>query len=350
MCVALVSVSVLGAVPSRIEVSVKQDEIRVGEPLIMELRMIWDEPLIAQDSNQPLNSVLHFASVLIRNAASKEKICKYRLFSPSDLRIDGIKGLRYKGTFVILYDYGEKRLCFGEPGTYELEVRAWTKTSNTAKVRVEPASKVEARAISLLKDPNCYALLLDFYENEGDKEALLKRVKLVADECEDSTLGKWCASLIGHHKFQEFMRGKNKSPAALRGLYEEGQLQEKSFTEAIRYLELGSKLPNEIQVRESVLFDLVRAEYIRGKVGRVTSLMDELESHYSNGKLGKRVPEMRAELERLKAEEPHDGGEANVADKDSVAVALPVGLVLGGAGVVAVVIAGLVVLGKKRRK
>jgi hypothetical protein len=191
-----VNVSVLGAVPSQIEVSVKQNAIRVGEPLIMELRMIWDEPLMGQDSNRPLNRVHHSASVLIRNAVSKEEICKYRLFPPSDLRIDGIEGLRYKGTFVILYDYGKKRLCFGEPGTYELEVRAWTKTSNISKVKVEPASKVEAKAISLLSDPNCYALLLDFYGNEGDKEALLKRVKLVADECEDSTLGKWCASLI----------------------------------------------------------------------------------------------------------------------------------------------------------
>ena len=40
ICVILVNVNVFGAVPSEIELSVKQDEIRVGEPLIMELRMI----------------------------------------------------------------------------------------------------------------------------------------------------------------------------------------------------------------------------------------------------------------------------------------------------------------------
>jgi len=349
ICVILVNVNVFGAVPSQIELSVKQDEIRVGEPLIMELRMIWDEPLMAQDSNQPLNSVHHSASVFIRSVVNKDKIYKYPLLSPLFLRIDGADGRCYKGTFVILYDHGRKSLCFGDPGTYELEVRAWTKTSNISKVKVEPASQVEAKAISLLSDPNCYALLLDFYGDEGDKEALLKRVKLVADECEESTLGKWCASLIGRGKFQEFMRGKKKSAAALRGLHEQGKLQEESLAEAIRYLELGSKLPNEIQVRESALFDLVRAEYIRGKDDRVTSLMEELENHYPDGRFGKRVPAMRSELERLKVEEPYDASEANATEENGLRRGHILGI-LGGAGAVALLIAGLVVLGKKRGK
>lgn len=320
-------------IPSRIEISSKYTAIQVGDPLIFKLMYRYEEPMIQLATEKIKESLLHRAYLKIEHHKGKLLTDRFPIY-PMELTLQDKQGLEYSGQLVFLHHPGENRLLFPVPGTYTVTVRGYTKTSNTLNITVNPLSKLQKRALSLLSDPNDYRFLE--YGSHEDPEKRIERVshlKQVVNQCQGTLLAKWAAARLGLEYFDQFHK-KHPSFEKFKSKHKQGQIQEPLLDQAHRYLVGGTTLPDEFQIREKVLYELSVTEYIKDNYEKAFSLLDELGAKYPKGKYGKKASSGKAELKELhelelgQSPNPPLGQASSHAALPVVVAAVAVGIVL----------------------
>jgi len=321
-------------IPSRIEISSKNTAIQVGDPLIFKLMYRYEESMTQLATEKIKESLLHRAYLKIEHQDGNLLTDRFPIY-PMELTLQDKQGLEYSGQLVFLNHPGENRLLFPVPGTYTVTVRGYTKTSNPLHITVNPLSKLQKRALSLLSDPNDFHFLE--YGSHEDPEQRIERVshlKQVVDQCQGTLLAKWAAARLGLEYFDQFHK-KHPSFEKFKSKHEQGQIQEPLFDQAHRYLVGGTTLPDEFQIREKVLYELSVTEYLKDNYEKAFSLLDELGAKYPKGKYGKKASSGKAELQELQERELGQSTQPPLGQASSY-VALPV--------VVAAVVASIVLI------
>jgi len=340
-----------------IRIEAVEEKMDFGSPLILKMYLMLEKPYKSAYTGG-ISKIyrLDGLRLSVRNKdTGDDGVFIFRV--PVNFQICDDKGMEYSKTEVILWDaYGEHKklnadVVFVKPDRYSIVLtRAKKIVSNTIEVVVEPSRSGE-QALSILTDANDVCFLIGGILRRPEGDTALKKVVAQAG---DTTLGRWAAGRLGVTYFEEF-RKKYPTLSKFRALYRTGEHEEPLFDEVCKYLNAAVELQDEFEIREQVVSNLVTGEWIKGNYERAFALLDELKSKYPGGKYGRNAQKRKEKLEELRKQdldliEAEKARAGDGAQRRGRGVALPVGIVLGGAGVVAVVIAGLVVLGKKRRK
>jgi len=187
-------------------------------------------------------------------------------------------------------------------------------------------------------DPNDYSFLLHGSDGFVYKRAeRMSHLKAVADKCKGALLAKWCGARLGIEYFRDFHR-RHPSFERFKAKRKQGAVKEPLFELAYKYLRIGAELPDEFPVREEVLYQLTRPEWIMNNYERVFSLLDELSAKYPTGRYGRRVANSRVELEELKKREQEQSQQAKTEQAKGGGVLAVVVPVAAGIFVVALVL------------
>jgi len=288
--------------PSQIEISSKNTLLQVGDPLTIRLVYKYEKPLIKPATGEIVQSFSHYAHLKIEDPEGRFPMNRFPIH-PMDITLKDNLGLEYEGQFAFLYHQGEKRILFPVPGTYTITVRGYTRISNPLSITVEPASELQTRALSLLSDPNDYSFLEHgTYEDPNKRSVRISRLRLVVEQCEGTIYAKWAAARLGLEYFEDFHK-KHPSFIKFKAELQKNQAEEPLFDKAHLYLTAGAKLPDQFPIREKVLFQLSRTEYIKNNYEKVLSLIDEMVAKYPKGDYGKRASRGKQELQRIKKRE-----------------------------------------------
>jgi hypothetical protein len=287
-----------------IEISTAQKRIEYGSPIVLTLRLVYREPQMWRVTGKTRQIVsLDWLDLQVQQSETEET----RLFrlGRTVFHLQGTKGLEYTGKVVLWCHVHEergkliKRMIFDKPGTYTLSVMGTKKlSSNTLDILMEP-SDLEQKALSLLTDPNVIAFLLGGVYKSPESVSHLEKV---VNQCEGTLLAKWCAARLGLEYFEDFHK-KHPSFVKFKAKLKKGQVEEPLFDKAHMYLTVGAKLPDEFPIREKVLFQLGRTEFIKNNYEKVFSLIDEMGAKYPKGEYGKRASGGKEELQRIKKRE-----------------------------------------------
>jgi len=286
----------------RIKVIPQTQVIRVSQPFVFKLKYKFQQPQTSPHNGQARKYFRHHAYLDIEHENGDFSTKGYKLF-PIDLNLEDSLGLEYSKYFLCFYHPGENRFLFPIPGRYSVTVRGWRNRSEPLDISVEPASNSEQLAINLLSDPNDY-----FFLETGEHEYKHKRperilhLQRVVRQCKSTLLARWCAARLGLEYFKEFHK-KHQSFEKFKEKYQKGQIEEPLFEQAHKYLTIGAKLPDELPIREDLLRQLVRIEYMDGNYEKAFSLLDELRTKYPKGKYGRKASRWRQELLELQRRE-----------------------------------------------
>jgi len=287
------------AKPSQIEISSKDTLLQVGDPLTLRLVYKYEKPLIKPATGEIAKSLLHHAHLKVEDPEGRFPMNRFPIF-PMNLTSKNNLGLEYEGQFAFLYHPGEKRVLFPVPGTYTVTVRGYTMISNPLSITVKPASDLQKRALFLLSDPNDYSFLEHGAHEDPNKRSLrISRLRQVVEQCEGTIYAKWAAARLGLEYFEDFHK-KHPSFIKFKAELQKNQVEEPLFGKAHLYLTAGAELPDEFPIREKVLFQLGRTEFIKNNYEKVLSLIDEMVAKYPKGEYGKRASGGREELQRIK--------------------------------------------------
>ncbi len=322
-------------IPSVIEISSRGKSIRVGDPLTLKLLYKFEQPQTSPHNGQARKYFRHHAYLDIEHENGDFSTKGYKLF-PIDLNLEDSLGLEYSKYFLCFYHPGENRFLFPIPGRYSVTVRGWRNRSEPLDISVEPASNSEQLAINLLSDPNDYRFLE--YGSHEDPEKRPERVshlKQVVEQCEGTLLAKWAAARLGIEEAKE-LEAKYPAGVEFTVQYRQKKIVEPLVRQAQLHLSKALSLPDEFPIRERVLYELPKTEFIRGNYKKAFSLLDELGAKYPKGKYGKRASSVKEELKRLKEREleqspkPPLGQASRPAALTVVVAAVAVGIVLIG--------------------
>jgi hypothetical protein len=287
-----------------IEISTAQKRIEYGSPLVLNLRLVYQQPRMWRETGKTRQVVsLDWLDLQVQQSETEET----RLFrlGRTVFHLQGTKGLEYIGKVVLWCHVHEergkliKRMIFDKPGTYTFIIMdAKKRNSNTLDILIEP-SDLGHKALSLLTDPNDIAFLLGGVYKSPERVSHLEEV---VNQCEGTLLAKWCAARLGLEYFEDFHK-KHPSFVKFKAKLKKGQVQEPLFDKAHMYLTAGAKLPDEFPIREKVLYQLGRTEVIKDNYEKAFSLLDEMSAKYPKGKYGKRASRGKQELQEIKKRE-----------------------------------------------
>lgn len=328
-----------------IEIGTRSLKIKVGEPFVFRLTYRFDKPLVSERTQQVPNGIDHYAYFVLKRSDDARLVGRYRVDDVS-LKLQDGQVSEYAENFIIFYDAGRRKLIFDKPETYVIQVEGWTKTSNSLTINVEPASKLDERAISLLSDPNDYKFLVDgserFVYNRAER---MSHLKAVVDQCKGTLLAKWAAARLGIERAKELWE-KYPDGEQFMAKYRRSEIVEPLFENSYKYLGDALELPDEIPTREEVLASIISAEIVRGDYDKAVSYANEMGEKYPHGRYGRRAASARIELEELKKREIEQSQQAKMKQAKGsglLAVVVPVAI---GIFVVALV---LVLWLKKKR-
>lgn len=290
--------------PAEVEISTKHQHIKVGEPLIVEVTYRFEKPQVSK-TNEFYQKMGSRSSIQIkRDEAGILTQHYYDSVGPGTLYLQDTKGLVYACDSLLFYNPFENRLIFDKPGIYVVTVRRTREIiSNTLHITVEPANDLNKRVLSLLSDPNDYFFLEHgSHEDPNKRSERMSHLRLIVEQCEGTLYAKWAAARLGLEYFEDFHR-KHPSFIKFKAKLQQGKIKETLFDKAHMYLAAGAKLPDEFPIREKVIFQLGRTEFIKNNYETVFSLIDEMGAKYPKGEYGKRMSGGREELQRIKKRE-----------------------------------------------
>lgn len=331
-----------------IEISTVQKRIEYGAPIVLTLRLVYQQPRMWRVTGKMRQIVsLDWLDLQVQQSETEET----RLFrlGKTVLNLQGTKGLEYTGKVVLWCHVLEerekliKRMIFDKPGAYTFSVMGTKKrNSNTLDILIVP-SDLGQKALSLLTDPKDIAFILGgvYKSTEG-----VSRLEEVVNQCEGTLLAKWCAARLGLEYFGQFHE-KHPSFDKFKSKNEQGQIQEPLFDKAHKYLSTGYALPDEFPIRDSVLGHLVETEFINGNYKKAISLVDELRNKYPDGEYGRKASMWKEELVELQELQERELGQSpNPAlGQSQRRISLPV---VVAAVAVGIALIGLILFLKKR--
>jgi len=291
------TVTVQGAVKVGIEVLDEDGVIRIGEPLNVHVSVELEQPVVAGSLNPFHDSYCEI------NNVSKDANSVTILKIPSSFMVEDPQGLKYGQSFTIFYDHFKKRIVFDQVGEYIIKFPFTRSVSSQTKIKVEKASPLNEKAISLLSDPNDY-YYLEFgrHEDSGKRSERISHLRQVIKQCGDTLLVKWAAARLGIEQTEEL---KNKYVDGHNFLAEYGQKRviDPLLDQAQMHLGKAYQLPDEFPIRENVLMNLVTTELINKNYGKSLSLIEELSSKYPHGEYGRKAPKLKEEFLELQKRE-----------------------------------------------
>jgi hypothetical protein len=342
----------------KLEIKAYSSEIKVGEPLILNIHVTSLRPNINPKTGKIATSGGIYESFLIVTKKGKKEEIKYEydpiLHKPLPIVSKDKNGLEYFGSFIVIYDQTKKSLLFNEPGTYScrLEDRAKTVSSNVIEINVKPASKLEKKALSILTGEYDLPILvwssgeMDL-KNAPEVKGILDRFKQVVEQCGDTMLAKMAAAILGIEETQEL---ENKYPNGEKFLeqYRKGEIKEPLMELANKHLSMAYQLPDGFPIRDAVLEGLAKIEYLNGNSTKVLSLFDELATKYPEGKYGKRALRNKKDTQEFIDSHPDLFVQEPEPSQETKPKPLGVVLPIAGAAAAGIVIAGLLIFLRKK--
>jgi len=294
--------------PDRVEVVSENKIIKIGEPLIVKMKLIWEDKNIVESDRRGLNI---FSTLEIERRINDKYSPHFRIGYEASFRLEAGSPATYSTIFFIFYDFRRERLIFSKPGLYIIKGRASGKMSEPLEIEVKPPSQAEKNAIELLTDPNDYGVLMfgvgsSFNRKKEEQQRLkaIETLKKVFNRNGNSVIGRWAAARVGielYEQLDEKYRGKNVDKVMED--YRTGKIKEPLVDEAHRYLSAALELPDsmidpsgEFHIRENVLYALLRVEQYKGNYQKCLSYLDELIKRYPEGRFSRRVQEANLRL------------------------------------------------------
>lgn len=334
---------------SKLEIKAYSFEIKIGEPLILEIRVIYYTPNINPKSGNILTSgKIDTLDILVTKKGQEE--LKHEVL-PVSLSNNSSNGLEYTGSSIVFYDHNTDSLLFKETGVYtcRLESAMDKLESNTIEINVKPASEQEQKALSILNE-GFDLLILVYPDSDVDikKESpgTMGRFKQVVEKCPDTMLAKMVAARLGIEQAEE-LEDKYSDGEKFINQYSKGKITEPLVESATRYLNLAYQLPDIFPIREASLNKLAVTELINGNAQKVLSLFDELSVKYPHGKYGKQALSDKKDIQEFIEGHP----DLFTVEKDPLDVNKSMGVALPIAGImiVVIVIAGLFIFSRKKK-
>lgn len=291
--------------PKEIEISSKHKHINVGQPLILRLTYGFEQPQLAARSGELLTSMSPKANVQVKRDDKEIFKPGHWYLGQYDLHLQDNKGLTYSGYSILFYDSAKNGLIFDTPGIYTISIRITREMiSKPLEITVKPASQSEKKVLSLLSDPNDYAFLsYGGYKHLQKRPERISQLKQVIDQFESNVLAQMGAARLGLEYFQQF-HVKHPSFQKFKALRNKNKVKEPLFKQAHKYLTIGANLPDEFPIREDILRQLGRIEYMDGNDTKALSLIDELIIKYPKGKYGRKATKWKEELLELQKRQP----------------------------------------------
>ncbi len=343
-----------------IEMKAINPSIKVGEPLILELKYVFSTPRLAQNSEEILKSYNHGdvgIRFYIKNSKGENTLCQ--ISAPEFPCKDG-KGLIYTGYVNLFFfmDTSEKaKLLFSEQGKYTVTIFAeqeslkemlGDKAPKPLVVDVKPAGEQEKKALSILTG-EFDLLILESPDSDmklTEYPDAMERFKQVVEQCPDTMLAKMAAARLGIERVKELEK-KYGSEESLEK-YRKTDIKDPLVESTNMYLKLAYQLPDEFPVRENVLYGLIQIDYINGNATNIFSFCDELAAKYPQGRYGKNALKNKGYIKEFIEKRPDlfIAEATQPQEKKPLGVALPI----TGAAVAAIVIAGLVLFSRKKKQ
>ena len=323
--------------PKEIKIIAEQENIKVGEPLIIKVTYKFEQPQFSNRAENFFTSIGPHATVQIKKD-DEEILTQGHHLGPGDLYLKDTEGLKYSGDFMFFYDFFNNKLIFDTPGVYTITVRRTRTTiSNTLNITVEPATDVNKRALSLLSDPNDY-FLLEFGETQDQnarREGLL-HLKKVFEQSKDALLSKWAAARLGIEEIKE-LEAKYPSAEKFAVQYRQKKIDEPLVSEAHSHLTKALSLPDVFPSREEVLYRLISAEIMRGDYQKALSYTTEMGEKYPKGEYGQRASKIHAEISEFQSRDLEQSQNSPLGQSQH-RIALPVVVAAVAVGIVLIVL------------
>ena len=340
----------------KLEIKAYSSEIKVGEPLILDINVTYKTPNINSKTGEIIISGgISSPYLFVTKKGQKEEIKYETEFAVVRKALPVFdnekKGLEYTGSLIAFYDQNKKGLLFNDSGIYScrLEDTLHKIKSNNIEINIKPAGKQEKKAISILTG-KYDMMILQLSESSNTTilkkyPGLLERFKNVVEQCGDTLIAKMAAAQLGLIYSKEFQE-KHPSFETFKTEYKKGNVREPLLEQSLKYLQIGAELPDEFTIRQKVLINLSQVEYMEDNLNKTISVINEIATKYPNTKYGKQaiiaqndeVPKLEAEI---KSQQEHDDQNT---PKKPIGVAMPI----AGAIVAIIVIVGLVLFFRKK--
>ena len=325
--------------------------IKIGEPLIIELKYRYPSPRLEQSSKiikQSLSLGDAHGSVYIKD--SNDNTVGFEIAHPSPLICRDNKGLIYSNYFFIFINRDTNKLMFNEPGKYKIEFPNQKQLDiamyKPTTIEVKPASEQEKKALSLLTGKDDLMVLVrdNYIGIETKYPGVIDRYKKVVEQCPDTMISKLAATCIGMELYNEY-----EEQRIVLNLNEQYKLKPIA-KEAMEYLKKGLELPDEFSIRENILYMLTESEIEVGEkdYSKAIAYLEELSEKYPHGRWGKSAISGKEEVKTMMANDPNWTNrlkEKEVSPKKPIGVVFPI----AGAVVAGIVIAGLLLFLRKKK-
>lgn len=265
--------------------------IEIGEPLTIEVVRKYHNP-----DNVIRASFAHTMRIVVENTGENGEPPSF-IERPSNFRRDLEKG-EYMCTLDLWYElWGKKpaQLCFPTPGKYKVYIKAYP--SSVLNVNVVPTSDKTRKAVSLLADPKDRYFLMDGEDNET-RDARIAKLSEVVNQCENTLLGQIAAGRLGLEYYEDFYE-KNRNLNDFRAKLKESGFEDPLLNKAEKYLAMAGGLPDDMPIREEVLYRYLQVEYTKGNDTKAMSIFDEFLAKYPLGDFGKKAAAGKVELQKI---------------------------------------------------
>ena len=176
---------------------------------------------------------------------------------------------------------------------------------------------------------------------------VLDRFKQVVEQCPDTMIAKMAAARLGMALNDEYARKRQTTNI------EEWDKLKPLKEESVKYFQIGLKLPDEFQIRETILYMLAELEFRKDEKNYIQakSYLEEIAEKYPYGRWGETAISGIKEIETEMANDPNWANSALVkriekekSPQKPIGVALPI----TGVVIAAIIIAGLVLFLRRK--
>ena len=352
--------------PVSAKISSPKTTIDMGEPLIINLTYIFEEPQINAETGDVYSSIRHPHGFLIEIKDNdndwlanfpdyppfeNEGIKYFPLELPSlqfsSLYVQDKEGLEYSNYLLVSYEYYKKSLVFDEPGTYKFctIVIARKNFSNVIDIRL--TSQMQEEKAALFDQNVCdYLMGLSSFKDPNYRSKIMVKLKNVIKQDPNNLLSKLAAAQLGIESISDDIREKNEA------IREKREPSWPLYQQAKVYLQMGLELPDDFFVRQNILWELTELEMENENYSQALSYFNELADKYPKGKYRTEIPSGKVELAELiesqKRELEQDRQSKEKIHQEQRTMLLWVRPAVGIA-IAAVLIFGYVFLMKKKR-
>jgi hypothetical protein len=337
---------------SKIGIKVYSTEIKIGEPLILDINLNFTTPNTNQKTGEiRITTGISSPLLSVMKEGQKDEIKHELTILNKSLTLFDYekKGLNYIGRIVVFYDFSKKVLIFDEPGIYICRLEDNTKSvfSDVFKINVKPAEKLEQKALSILIGENDF-LLLGFPENIDqhlkDFPGTIDRFKQVVEQCGDTLIAKMAAARVGiqlHYDFVDYFQNNKDDKIK----------QKKMSEDAVKYLEKAVELPDAFTIRSECIYYLVSdTGWFNKNYQKAISYLEEIAIKYPQETITNSANRMIKDVKTEMSKDPNWANRINEVEQPNATKPLGFGLPAASVGAVVILAVGGFLLYKKKTK